>query len=116
MAANWVPFTYSAFGEFNELVTIVAGMRGQTLALWDFDSGDTLGVPVEEQKARYTELAAAHPETALALNHDIIATTAYDVLPHAVQVLQAAGYRMVTLAECLGMPAYQSIGLPELRD
>jgi hypothetical protein len=37
----------------------------------------------------------------------------HDVLPHAISVLQASGYRLVTLAECLDMPAYQSVGPPE---
>ena len=44
------------------------------------------------------------------------ASTAYDVVPHAIDVLQAAGYELVTVAECLGMDAYQSEGQPSERD
>lgn len=40
----------------------------------------------------------------------------HEVLPHAISVLQAKGYRLVTLAECLGQPAYQSVGAPSVRD
>lgn len=39
--------------------------------------------------------------------------TAHVVVPHAIQVLKAKGYRLVTVAECLGMPAYQSVGSPQ---
>ena len=39
----------------------------------------------------------------------------YDVLPSAVQQLKAAGYNLVTLAQCLGVPAYQSVGAPQQR-
>lgn len=38
------------------------------------------------------------------------------VLPHAIKVLKAAGYRLVSLAECLGQPAYTVVGPPAARD
>jgi len=40
----------------------------------------------------------------------------HQVLPYAIQKLQAAGYQLVTLAECLGMPAYQSVVAPGTPD
>jgi hypothetical protein len=40
----------------------------------------------------------------------------HQVLPYAIQRLQGAGYRLVTVAECLGMPAYQSVGNPGTPD
>lgn len=43
-------------------------------------------------------------------------TTAHQVLPYAIQKLQAAGYRLVSLSECTGLPAYQSVGSPGVRD
>lgn len=33
-----------------------------------------------------------------------------DVLPHAIQTLQSAGYRLVTIAECVGEAPYSSVG------
>lgn len=39
--------------------------------------------------------------------------TAHNVLPHAISVLQAKGYNLVTLAECLGMEPYQSVTTPQ---
>jgi hypothetical protein len=38
------------------------------------------------------------------------------VLPYAIQKLQAVGYQLVTLAECLEMPAYQSVVTPGTPD
>lgn len=40
----------------------------------------------------------------------------YDVLPFAIAELKKAGYRMVTMAECLGMPAYQNVTNPGTPD
>lgn len=45
-----------------------------------------------------------------------VETTAHQVLPFAIQKLQAAGYKLVTLAECLGQPAYQSTSAPGTPD
>lgn len=40
----------------------------------------------------------------------------HQVLPYAIKRLQAAGYRLVTLAECLGQAPYQSVGTPSAPD
>ncbi|KAF8992284.1 chitin deacetylase [Cyathus striatus] len=109
-------FTRPPYGEYNDLVREVAGARGHTLATWDFDSGDSSGISADQSKQRYTEIANSHPSTILALNHDVYEQTAHVILPHAIQVLQAKGYRFVTLAECLGMSPYQWVGAPQARD
>jgi hypothetical protein len=38
------------------------------------------------------------------------------VYPYAIQVLQDAGYMLVTLTGCLGQQPYQSVGSPGVRD
>lgn len=43
-------------------------------------------------------------------------TTAHQVVPYAIQKLQAAGYQLVTVSECLGLPAYQSVVDPSTPD
>ena len=106
------------------------------MALWDFDSGDTTGAPPQQSKDMYQQTVNRHPSTILALNHEIFPSTAYalissvdpereltvlpsplpnrfDVLPFAIQVLQGAGYNLVTLAECVGLDAYQWVGNPQ---
>ncbi|KAF8918073.1 hypothetical protein CPB85DRAFT_1373864 [Mucidula mucida] len=70
------------------LVLKVAGDRGQTLVNWDFDSGDSAGA----------------------------STSKHTVLPKAISVLKSAGFRLVTVAECLGQPAYKGTpGAPSTR-
>jgi len=39
-----------------------------------------------------------------------------DVLPYAIQTLQSAGYRLVTVAECVGEAPYSSVGQPKSRN
>lgn len=43
----------------------------------------------------------------------IVEQTAHAVLPHAISVLKAAGYDLVTVAECMGMSPYLNIGTPQ---
>ena len=41
-----------------------------------------------------------------------IDTTTFIVAPHAIKVLQSAGYKLVTVTECLGQQPYLSTGPP----
>ncbi|RDB28405.1 hypothetical protein Hypma_014966 [Hypsizygus marmoreus] len=110
-------FMRPPFGEYNDLVREVAGVRGQTVAIWDFDSGDSIGKTAAQSNQLYDDIAQAHPSTILALNHDVYQQTAQVVVPHAIATLQKAGYKLVTLAECVGAAPYQgAIGTPALRD
>ncbi|KAG6853878.1 hypothetical protein C0991_000485, partial [Blastosporella zonata] len=102
------------YGEYNDLVRQCADSRGQTLVNWDFDSGDSVGATAAESMQRYDETAKAHPSTLLALNHEVYGS--HVVLPHAIKVLQNAGYELVTLAKCLDMEPYQSVGQPQVND
>ncbi|KAF8673085.1 Polysaccharide deacetylase [Rhizoctonia solani] len=104
------------FGSYNDNVQNVAGVRGQKIVNWDFDSRDSAGASAAESNGLYDQIISQRPSTILALNHETYASTAYDVLPHAIQKLQAAGYRLVTVAECLGEQPYQSVGSPQTPD
>ncbi|CAE6526118.1 unnamed protein product [Rhizoctonia solani] len=77
----------------------VAGVRGQKIANWDFDSRDSAGASAADSKRLYDEIIAQRPSTILTLNHETYRTTA-----------------LVTLAECLGEQAYQYIGSPQTPD
>ncbi|KAF8072280.1 carbohydrate esterase family 4 protein [Lyophyllum atratum] len=109
-------FTRPPYGETNQLVLEVASDRGQSLVNWDFDSGDSIGKTAAQSEALYDDLVERHPSTILALNHEVYATTARIVLPHALKKLQGAGYKLVTVAECLGRNPYKYIGQPFVRD
>jgi hypothetical protein len=115
------PFTISrpspitaAFGEYNQLVQEVAGLRGQTLANWDFDSRDAAGATGDQSLRSYNSLIASRPASILTLNHEITPSTPR-ILPDVIRDLQAAGYRLTTLADCLGEPAYQWVDEPQER-
>ncbi|KAK0446151.1 carbohydrate esterase family 4 protein [Armillaria borealis] len=103
-------FMRPPYGNYNDLVLQASYIRGQKVVLWDFDSGDSVGASVQDSESTYDSTISQHPSTLLALNHETYETTAYDVLPYAIEKLQAAGYNMVTLAECLGESPYQSVG------
>ncbi|KAL0953206.1 hypothetical protein HGRIS_004461 [Hohenbuehelia grisea] len=107
-------FMRPPYGNYNDLVRQVAAARNQSVVIWDFDSGDSVGATVAQSKASYDDIIRQHPSTILALNHEVYETTAHQVLPYAISKLQAAGYRLVTLAECLGKPAYMSNPSPPL--
>ncbi|KAF8172085.1 carbohydrate esterase family 4 protein [Pholiota molesta] len=103
-------FMRPPYGNYNNLVREAAAARGQTLAVWDFDSQDSLGASVATSEKLYTDAISKKPNTILALNHETL------VLPFAIQKLQAAGYNLVTLAQCLGKQPYQSVVAPSTRD
>ncbi|KAK0236199.1 carbohydrate esterase family 4 protein [Armillaria nabsnona] len=109
-------FMRPPYGNYNDLVLQASYIRGQKVVLWDFDSGDSVGASVQDSETTYDSTISQHPSTLLALNHETYETTAYDVLPYAIERLQAAGYNMVTLAECLGESPYQSVGNAGVND
>lgn len=109
-------FMRPPYGNYNDLVLTVAGQRGQSVATWDFDSQDGLSAPVDKQKQLYDQIVAQHPSTILSLQHEVHDTTVHQTLPYAIKKLLGAGYKLVTLSECLGMPAYQSTGPPAVKD
>jgi len=110
-------FMRPPYGSYNELVQQVAAERNQTLVMWDFDSGDSTGSTPAQSEAAYDTIIGQHPSTILPINHETHETTADDVLPYAIQKLQAAGYRLVSLSECTGgLPPYQSVQAPGVRD
>ncbi|QRW06017.1 GMC oxidoreductase [Ceratobasidium sp. AG-Ba] len=109
-------FMRPPYGNYNDNVRNVAGARGQKLAIWDFDSQDSIGATPAQSKALYDQVIAQRPSNILALNHETYERTAHEVVPYAISKLQAAGYQLVTLAECLGMPPYQSVGSPQTPD
>ncbi|KIM40782.1 carbohydrate esterase family 4 protein [Hebeloma cylindrosporum] len=109
-------FMRPPYGNYNSLVLQASFTRGQVVATWDFDSGDSVGATPAQSEVSYDQLVAQHPSQVIALNHETIETTVHQVLPYAIQKLQAAGYSLVTLAECTGLPAYQSVGAPGVPD
>ncbi|KDR68479.1 hypothetical protein GALMADRAFT_256706 [Galerina marginata CBS 339.88] len=109
-------YTRPPFGYVNPNVLNVAGSRGQTLVNWDFDSGDSTGASVDQQKGRYDDVVNRHPSTVLSLEHEVFDSSVHQTLPYAIQKLQGAGYKLVTVSECLGTESYLNIGSPTAKD
>ncbi|KAF8752464.1 Polysaccharide deacetylase [Rhizoctonia solani] len=104
-------FVRPPFGDYDDDVLEVAASRGQTVANWDFDSGDAAGVSPSESRSQYNKLIMSGPDSILTLNHETKQPTIEDVIPYAIQQIKAKGYKLVTVAECL---ANRPTSLPEL--
>ncbi|KAF9036289.1 carbohydrate esterase family 4 protein [Panaeolus papilionaceus] len=111
-----VAYTRPPYGNYNDQVLEVAAARQQDIVYWDFDSGDSVGASAEQQKANYDEVISRHPPTIMSLQHDVHETSIRSTLPYAIQKLQAADYKLVTLSECLGTSPYLKVAEPSPRD
>ncbi|KZS90369.1 carbohydrate esterase family 4 protein [Sistotremastrum niveocremeum HHB9708] len=98
------------YGNLNNNVRAVAANRNQSIVTWDFDSGDSVGLTVQESEQRYAQIAKQHPKNILTLNHETYASTVYTLLPYALKTLSAKGYKFVTVAECLNLAPYKKSG------
>ncbi|KAJ3541372.1 hypothetical protein NMY22_g3910 [Coprinellus aureogranulatus] len=109
-------FMRPPYGSYNSYVLDAAYMRGQAVVMWDFDSEDSMGATPEESIRSYEQKIGEHPSTMLLLNHETYGTTARQVLPAILPQLKEAGYRIVDVATCLGLPQYQEVTTPSPRD
>ncbi|KAG7089302.1 hypothetical protein E1B28_011000 [Marasmius oreades] len=109
-------FMRPPYGNYNDLVRQVAAARGQSVTLWDFDShdGDDNAPPDWQLRSEYGHLLwDLRPNNVLALNHEFNYDTAYNVMWQVVQWCNQLGYKMVTVAECVGQQPYQNVGSPQ---
>lgn len=109
-------FMRPPYGSYNDLVLQASAIRGQGVVIWDFDSLDSDGASTATSKSLYDQILGQHPNTLLALNHETLVGTVRDVLPYVVPRLKAAGYNLVTVAECLGLQPYQYTQAPGTPD
>ncbi|PBK82522.1 hypothetical protein ARMGADRAFT_1090222 [Armillaria gallica] len=112
----------------------VAAAYNQSVIIWDFDSGDSVGETAANSEKDYDTLVTKYPNTILTLNHETVETTrrvivivtisgvlyrhicSTTVLPHALDDLLGAGYNLVTVAECLSLPPYLSVAARSAQD
>jgi len=110
-------FIRPPYGEYNTQFETVAGNNNQKIVTWNFDSGDSVGTSVTDSEKLYDQKLGANPKpnNLLALNHETEQATVDTLLPY---VLEKYGkqYKFVTVAECMGMGAYDSQGSPGTRD
>ncbi|GAA5824782.1 hypothetical protein JCM5353_004442 [Sporobolomyces roseus] len=104
------------YGSYSSEALKVLKNRGYTVVNWSFDSGDSSGKSPSSSIASYKKLAQSYPKPQLSLNHETYKGTAEKVMPQVVPMLINKGYELVTVAECLGVSPYQSVGKPSKRD
>lgn len=114
LPAFWRP----PYGEYNQtILDIASGQFERTAVLWDLDSGDSTGSTVAQSKIIYDKAVQSNKPNYISLEHETYSTTAHQVLPYAISVLQKAGYRLVTVAECLGgLDPYRKVSEPQKPD
>ncbi|KAF7364548.1 hypothetical protein MVEN_00323800 [Mycena venus] len=93
-------------------IQAIAAARGQSIALWDWDTGDADGNTTAQSEALYDDVANAKVKNALILNHETEENTATVLVGYALNLFKSKGYNLVTMAQCLGVDPYQAIGLP----
>ncbi|KAJ7097389.1 hypothetical protein C8R44DRAFT_683566 [Mycena epipterygia] len=106
-------FMRPPYGEYNSNVQSIAAARGQSLALWDWDTGDADGNSTAASEALYNDVANAKVKNAIILEHETVETTATTLVPYALNLFKSKGYNLVTMAECVGVDPYQAIGVPQ---
>ncbi|KAJ7268979.1 hypothetical protein C8J57DRAFT_329217, partial [Mycena rebaudengoi] len=106
-------FMRPPYGDYNSNIQSIAAARGQSLALWDWDTGDADGNTTAQSEAVYNDVANAKVQNALILEHETEETTANTLVPFAIKLFQSKGYSLVTMAQCLGVDPYQAVGVPQ---
>lgn len=109
------------YGQYKQQNLDILKQKGYTVLEWSFASGDADGASAKDSKKKYAKLAKNFPNPQLTLNHETIKTTSQQVIPYAVPLLIKAGYRLVSLAECLDISnktedLYQWVGKASPRD
>lgn len=106
-------FMRPPFGDYNSNIQSIAASRGQSLALWDWDTGDADGNSTSQSEALYQDIVNSHVKNAIVLQHETEQNTSTFLVPYAINLFKSNGYNLVTMADCLGVPAYQAVGIPQ---
>ncbi|KAJ3561407.1 hypothetical protein NP233_g10211 [Leucocoprinus birnbaumii] len=70
ISGRYPAFMRPPYGSYNDLVREASAIRGQVLATWDFDTEDSLGASVAQQKSSIDALIKKKPKTILSLEHE----------------------------------------------
>jgi peptidoglycan/xylan/chitin deacetylase (PgdA/CDA1 family) len=109
-------FMRPPYGEFNNNIEQIAAQRGQTLALWDWDTGDADGNSTAASEKLYRQIVNEHANNAVVLEHEtirmsfhppswlrppndsftifIVESTANTLVPYAINLFQSNGYNV----------------------
>lgn len=90
------------YGDIDSRIDGLVKAQGQIPVTWTFDSGDSTGSTVAQSEAAYAKEIKAGKKF-IALNHETYSTTVNQLVKKIVPELKSAGYRFVTIAECLNL-------------
>jgi hypothetical protein len=65
-------FVRPPYGDYNDQVTDVAFARGQSLALWDWDTGDADGNSTAQSEAVYKDIVEGKVRKGVVLEHETV--------------------------------------------
>jgi len=116
-------FMRPPYGSYNDHVLSILHSYNYTVVDWTdaLDTEDADGATVSFSEGVFTKYikSPGFPTPGISLDHSPYETTADQVAPFAIQKLQAAGYKLVSVAECLGLSKsawYKTVGTPGKRD
>lgn len=97
------------YGNYNDEALEVLKSRGYSTILWSMDSGDSTGKTVSQSEQEYKNQGRKFPQPGIGLNHETYQHTAEEIVPFAITELQKAGYKLVSVSECLGLEPYRLV-------
>ncbi|KAG8858963.1 Carbohydrate esterase 4 protein [Tulasnella sp. 330] len=98
------------YGAINAAIDSLLADQNQIPVTWNFDSGDSTGSSPSESIAAYAAWIQTG-QSLIALNHETYPGTVNTVVEAVIPMLLDAGYRFVTIAECLNLgSAYIAAG------
>ncbi|KAL8279655.1 hypothetical protein RQP46_007968 [Phenoliferia psychrophenolica] len=106
------------YGSYNNAALAILKKRGYKVVNWNLVSGDAEGGTASSCIAAYKNVYKKPLKPYIALNHETYQITANNVVPTVVPKLISAGYKLVTVAQCLGdnQPYQGAIGALGKRD
>jgi peptidoglycan/xylan/chitin deacetylase (PgdA/CDA1 family) len=80
-----------------------------SVVTWDIDTKDWQTHDIKSEERAYESMKDDKATTLghIALEHEVYAQTVQDFVPWAVNYVESLGYTFVTVADCLGVNAYQ---------
>lgn len=94
-------FIRPPYGSYNDATVAALNSVGFTVfSLWTLDSGDSLGITVQEQQNR---LSVSTGDKDNVLFHETSEAVSRQMIPYVISWAQNRNLRMVTVGECLGM-------------
>lgn len=100
----------------NGALSVIAARNYSAVAMWNGIAGAGTGTSVQQSLSWIAGNAASFPQSHIILMHEQDNEALAQIYEPAIQQLQRAGYQLVTMSDCLNLPAYQSVGPMGVRD